>query len=80
MPLGHVAFANDLEATPGAGISWNEITLEITDEPITKGIELKLPWIPAYRSTMPDGDKLQHIGARATLLNTLGTADFPHNW
>ena len=49
MPLGHVAFANDLEATPGAGISWNEITLEITNERITKGIELKLPWTPAYR-------------------------------
>jgi hypothetical protein len=71
---------NNLEATLGAGISWNEITLEITDEPITKGIELKLTWLPTYRSGMLDGDPLQHIGARATLSNTLSTADFQHNW
>jgi hypothetical protein len=34
---------NDLQATLGAGVSWNEITLECTDEPITTGIENKLP-------------------------------------
>jgi hypothetical protein len=67
---------NDLQATLGADISWNEITFEITDEPITKGIELKLTWLPAYYSTMLDGDPLHHIGARATLSNTLSTADF----
>jgi hypothetical protein len=71
---------NDLQATLGADISWNEITFEITDDPITKGIELKLPWIPAYRNTMLDGDPLQHIGAGATLANTLSTADFQQNW
>ncbi len=67
---------NDLKATLGAGVSWNEITLESTDEPVTKGIELKLPWIPAYYETMLDGDKLHYIGAKATLPNTLSTADF----
>jgi hypothetical protein len=39
-----------LEATLGPGITWNEITLESTDEPITKGIEFKLPWLPNVSS------------------------------
>lgn len=71
---------NDLQAALGPNVSWNEITLESTDEPITKGIELKLPWIPAYYEGMLDGNKLHHIGARATLSNTLSTADFQMNW
>jgi hypothetical protein len=70
---------NDLQATLGAGVSWNAITFEITDEPITKGIVLKLPWIPAYRATMLDGDPLHYFGAKATLPNTLSTADFQWN-
>jgi len=39
---------NNLQATLGQGVTWNEITLEMTDEPITTGIEKKLPWLPAY--------------------------------
>ena len=38
---------NDLQATLGPGITWNEITLESTDEAITTGIAMKLPWLPA---------------------------------
>lgn len=33
---------NNLEATLGPGVSWNEITLEVTDEPITKGDRRKV--------------------------------------
>ena len=68
---------NDLEGALGANVSWNEITLESTDEPITKGIEQKLMWIPAYRQGMLDGER---YSARTTLANTLSTADFQHNW
>ena len=64
---------NDLQATLGPGISWNEVTLEITDEPITKGIEQKLPWIPYYYCTMLDGARYHD---KKTLANTLSTADF----
>jgi hypothetical protein len=71
---------NDLQATLGAGVSWNKITFEITDEPITKAIVRKLPWIPAHQSGMLDGEKYQRIGAGATLANTLSTADFLHDW
>lgn len=39
---------NDLQATLGPNITWNEITLESTDEPITTGIRTKLPWLTEY--------------------------------
>jgi hypothetical protein len=29
-------------------VTWNEITLESTDESITKGIMAKLPWLREY--------------------------------
>jgi hypothetical protein len=64
---------NDLQATLGPGISWNEITLESTDEPVTTGIQLKLPWIPAFWCGMLDGDRYHD---KRTLANTLSTADF----
>src|SRR5262249_22234800 len=35
---------NNLQATLGPGVSWNEITLESTSESITTGIRTKLPW------------------------------------
>jgi hypothetical protein len=63
---------NDLQATLGPGISWNEITIEVVDEPITKGIEQKLPWIPYYDCAMLDGAPYHD---RRTLANSLSTAD-----
>src|ERR1700730_14148032 len=64
---------NNLQATLGPGVSWNEITLESTDEPITTGIRAKLPWIPAYRHRMLDGDSWYH---KHPLANTLSPFDF----
>jgi hypothetical protein len=64
---------NDLQSTLGPNITWHEITLESTDEPITKGIELKLSWIPAYDDKMLDGE---HYHGKNTLANTLSTANF----
>jgi len=40
---------NNLEATLGKGISWHEITLEITDEPTTEAIDKRLHWLLEYR-------------------------------
>jgi hypothetical protein len=64
---------SDLQATLGRGISWNEITLESTDEPITTGIVRKLPWLPAYYDKMLDGNRYHD---KRTLANSLSTADF----
>jgi hypothetical protein len=67
---------NDLQATLGPNIAWNEITLESTNEPVTTGIKTKLPWLPAYHGKMLDGDTVSYFDARKTLANTLSTADF----
>jgi hypothetical protein len=64
---------NDLQATLGPNITWNEITLESTDEPITTGIVARLPWLPAYYGLTLDGDRYHD---RNTLANSLGTAAF----
>jgi hypothetical protein len=64
---------NDLEATLGQKVTWNEITLESTDEPVTTGIVRKLPWLPAYYHGMLDGAPYKD---KNTLANILSTADF----
>ncbi|MGX4768983.1 hypothetical protein ACWAUC_04155 [Bradyrhizobium guangdongense] len=57
---------NNLPATLGQGINWNEITLEMTDELITTGIEKKLPWLSAYFENNFRLDGADH-GARGIL-------------
>jgi hypothetical protein len=64
---------NDLQATLGPNIAWHEITVESTDEPVTAGIEMKLPWMPAYYYGMLDGARYRD---KNTLANALSTADF----
>lgn len=65
---------NNLQATLGLNITWNEITLESTAEPITTGVvKTKLPWLAAYYNNMLDGD---HYHDKNTLANSLSTADF----
>jgi hypothetical protein len=64
---------NNLPATLGASVSWNEITLEFTDDPITIGIKAKLPWIPAYYGLTLDGNRYHD---KNTLANKLGAGAF----
>lgn len=64
---------NDLQTTLGPNITWNALTLESTDEPLTTGIQSKLLWIPYFWCAMLDGDRLS---SRKTLANTLSTFEF----
>jgi hypothetical protein len=66
---------NDLQATLGPNITWNEITLESTDEPITRSIRTKLPWLPKYvaENLRLDGSQL---GGKREIANILSWADF----
>jgi hypothetical protein len=58
-----------LEDALGAGVSWGELSLEMTDEPITTGIEHQLPWLNKYvqqnfrlnGSTVGNGKDLPNI-------------------
>ena len=64
---------NDLQSAFGRDVTWNEITLESTDEPITKGLDARLTWLPAYLDKRLDGNTLV---TRGTLANSLGAFDF----
>ena len=66
---------NDLQATLGQNVTWNEITLEMTDEPVSKGIELKLPWLPAHFQKNLRLDGIDHHPYN-TLANSLSWDDF----
>lgn len=49
----------DLAATLGPGVSWHRLTIEITDEPLTTGIEKRLGWV-AGPSHVLDRSVLDH--------------------
>lgn len=70
---------NDLQVTLGPNVTWNAITLEITDEPISKGIRTKLPWLAEYRerNLRLDGST---YGAKRELANILSWADFEKHY
>ncbi len=44
---------NDLAASLGPGVTLKKATVEITDDPITKGIETRLPWLKSSKYTEP---------------------------
>ncbi|MDR3423680.1 MAG: hypothetical protein P4M13_01185 [Alphaproteobacteria bacterium] len=70
-------YPDDLEASFGPGVKWRTRTIEITDEPLTTGIETKLPWLKTMRDHYLDGATLSSIPAK-TLANALRPADFIH--
>lgn len=43
---------DDLAATFGDGVKLKRITVELTDDPVTTGIEKRLEWLPNLRGTL----------------------------
>ena len=73
---------NDIAATFGNGIQWRKITIETTNEPITIGIEKKLPWLTKLTSAQRlDGGIIGYFEGHAnyTFANSLQTYDFRRN-
>jgi hypothetical protein len=66
---------NDLQAALGQNVSWNEITLDMTDEPVTTSITSKLPWLSEYfaKNFRLDGSQ---YGTNRTIANQLSWYDF----
>lgn len=66
---------NNLAETLGPNVSWDQITLEMIDEPLTKGIDQKLKWLPLYfqRNLRLDGSISYY---KRELANTLTWSDF----
>ncbi|MGO9391263.1 hypothetical protein [Rhodoblastus sp.] len=44
---------DNLAATLGPGVTWRSITIQTTDEPLTKGIDEHLPWVRGYKDNIP---------------------------
>jgi hypothetical protein len=43
---------NNLAATLGPGVAWRSMTLQATDEPLTKGMEEHLAWLKGHESNI----------------------------
>lgn len=75
--MGHYDLKDDrMEKVFGKGVKLVDITLEITDEPITARVEELLPWLPQYYDSLLDGNTIQTIHAKNRLANSLGSGSF----
>ena len=58
---------DDLAATFGEGTALKRITVQITDDPVTTGIEERLGWLDNYYDKMLDGSSINNSSALANL-------------
>ena len=62
----------NLAGTFGSGVSLRDVVIERTEEPVTSGVEAKLPWLKTMKTHL-DGERLHHLN---TLANELIARDF----
>jgi hypothetical protein len=69
--------ADHFEKIFGSGVSLKEITVEMTTDPVTKGIERHLAWLPKYYNRRLDGNRYG-TGGRSDFpfANSLASGDF----
>lgn len=68
---------SNLEATFGPGVELKSLTLEITDEPVTRGrVEKVLGWIQQYYNIMFDGSRYESIKSNNRFANSLASGAF----
>jgi hypothetical protein len=67
---------DELEATFGEGVRFKRITVELTDDPVTSGIDKRLGWLSNYYDKMLDGNSNQTIRATNRFANSLTQGDF----
>lgn len=67
---------DDLAASFGEGVALRRITVQITDDPVTTGIEERLGWLEGQDSGMLDGRTNNTIRAENRLANDLSRMDF----
>jgi hypothetical protein len=68
-------YPTDLAAAFGQGVRLRRATIQMTDDPVTTGIENKLPWIVTIRGYL-DG---RTVSPKTTAANSLSSADFKWN-
>lgn len=67
---------NNLAASFGSGVRIVRVAIEITDAPLTTGIENSLVWLRDYYNKMLDGQRYETIEAPNRFANSLNSGDF----
>ena len=67
---------DDLAATFGKGVKLKRITAQLTEDPVTSGIEGRLKWLPKYYERMLDGRTINTVDAENRIANDLSQGDF----
>ena len=67
---------DDLAASFGEGYALKRITVQITDDPVTTGIEQRLGWLRGHTSGMLDGRANSTLKAENRFANDLSRIDF----
>ncbi|MFN0194026.1 MAG: hypothetical protein ACKVP5_18975 [Aestuariivirga sp.] len=76
-PVSVVAVQPDkLEGAFGPGYALQSATLELVDQPATRGIDRILPWLPDYYAKMLDGSRFMKAIAPNKTANSLASGDF----
>ncbi len=60
----------------GAGVKLKSVTIEMTDEPVTWGVERWLPWLPEYYNKMFDGLRYNTIKSNNPFANSMSAGSF----
>lgn len=64
----------DLAASFGPGVTLQRITVTVTDDAVTSGIEKRLGWLPKYYGLLFNGERYEKI--TPNLAGHLGAGDF----
>jgi hypothetical protein len=68
--------ADRFEELFGKGVKLKEITMEMTDEPVTWSVDQFLSWLPDYYSQQLDGQKFQTIDSLYPVASSLSSGAF----
>lgn len=67
---------NNIAASFGPGVRLTRATIEITDDPVTTGIEKKLGWLESYYDRRLDGQRYGNIETLNRIANSLSSGAF----
>lgn len=75
-PQSYLLEEDNFEKLFGVGVKLKEITIEMTDEPVTESVLQKLPWLPEYFNRRLDGERFGTIKAENVFANSLSAGAF----
>jgi len=77
VPGGTLCLVKDhFEEAFGEGVKLKEVTVEMTDEKVTRGVVQRLSWLSRYYAQMLDGKRYNTYGSKLPFANSLNAGDF----